>query len=73
MPCCFDSFADALCLHFDPQDLIKYMHANPVQVPDDDNDDLKVSDSWTTREAAVLKNSTQDLQGFGNPGKIAHQ
>lgn len=56
-------------LHFDPQDLIEYMHANPVQVPDDDNDDLEVSDSWTTREAAVLKNSTQDLQGFGNPGK----
>ncbi|KFH65238.1 hypothetical protein MVEG_08719 [Podila verticillata NRRL 6337] len=49
------------------EDLIEYMHANPVQVPDDDNDDLKVSDSWTTREAAVLKNSTQDLQGFGNP------
>lgn len=43
------------------------MHANPVQVPDDD--DLEMSDSLTTREAAVLKNSTQDLQGFGNPGK----
>ncbi|KAF9318389.1 AP-4 complex accessory subunit Tepsin [Podila horticola] len=47
------------------EDLIEYMHANPVQVPDDD--DLEMSDSLTTREAAVLKNSTQDLQGFGNP------
>ncbi|KAG0351266.1 AP-4 complex accessory subunit Tepsin [Podila minutissima] len=47
------------------EDLIEYMHANPVQVPDDD--DLEMTDSLTTREAAVLKNSTQDLQGFGNP------
>ncbi|KAG0084795.1 AP-4 complex accessory subunit Tepsin [Podila epicladia] len=47
------------------EDLVEYMHANPVQEPNDD--DLEVSDSLTTREEAVLKNSTQDLQGFGNP------
>ncbi|KAF9303002.1 hypothetical protein BGZ74_004489 [Mortierella antarctica] len=44
------------------EDLIEYLHANPVQVHDDD--DLEVPDSLTTREAAVLKNSTQDLQRF---------
>ncbi|KAG0019813.1 AP-4 complex accessory subunit Tepsin [Podila clonocystis] len=47
------------------EELIEFMHANPVQVPDDD--DLEVSDGLTSREAAVLQNSTQDLQGFGNP------
>ncbi|KAG0006588.1 Cell cycle checkpoint control protein rad9b, partial [Entomortierella chlamydospora] len=41
------------------EDLLEYMHANPVQEQDDPD--------LTDREAAVLKNSTQDLQGFGNP------
>ncbi|KAF9189025.1 AP-4 complex accessory subunit Tepsin [Haplosporangium sp. Z 11] len=45
------------------EDLIEYMHANPVQ----EQEDLEVGKSLNDREAAVLKNSTQDLQGFGNP------
>ncbi|KAF9334508.1 hypothetical protein BG006_002018 [Podila minutissima] len=49
----------------DVRTMTEYMQANPVQVPDDD--DLEVCDSLTTHEAAVLKNSIQDLQGFGNP------
>ncbi|KAF9362141.1 AP-4 complex accessory subunit Tepsin [Mortierella sp. AD094] len=45
------------------EDLLEYMHANPVQ----EQDDPELSEDLTDREAAVLKNSTQDLQGFGNP------
>ncbi|KAF9948441.1 hypothetical protein BGZ70_002215 [Mortierella alpina] len=45
------------------EDLIEYMHANPVleQEEQDGVTDL------TDQEAAVLKSSTQDLQGFGHP------
>ncbi|ORZ16045.1 hypothetical protein BCR41DRAFT_353437, partial [Lobosporangium transversale] len=46
------------------EDLIEYMHANPVQ-----EEELVggFSDSFTDKEAMVMRNSTQGLPGFGNP------
>ncbi|KAG0046503.1 AP-4 complex accessory subunit Tepsin [Gryganskiella cystojenkinii] len=45
------------------EDLIEYMHANPVQEPEEE----PRSESFTPQESAVLKSATQGLQGFGNP------
>ncbi|KAF9113958.1 hypothetical protein BGX27_000421 [Mortierella sp. AM989] len=45
------------------EDLLEYIHANPVQGQEHPESSEVLSD----REAAVLKNSTQDLPGFGNP------
>ncbi|KAG0216380.1 hypothetical protein BGX28_002850 [Mortierella sp. GBA30] len=45
------------------QDLIEYMHANPVQ----EHDEFDSTQSLPDNEAAVLKISTQGLGGFGNP------
>ncbi|KAI8345816.1 hypothetical protein B0O80DRAFT_263818 [Mortierella sp. GBAus27b] len=47
------------------EDLIEYMHANPVQEPSRQN--AFTSDDLTEEEGAVLRDSTQDLTGFGNP------
>ncbi|KAF9959558.1 hypothetical protein BGZ72_009393 [Mortierella alpina] len=46
------------------EDLIEYMHANPVLEQDEQDG---VMTELTDKEAAVLKSSTQDLQGFGHP------
>lgn len=51
------------------EDLIEYMHANPVQEPS--QQDAFTSDDLTEEEGAVLRGSTQDLTGFGNPGTTA--
>ncbi|KAF9292261.1 hypothetical protein BGZ68_009100 [Mortierella alpina] len=45
------------------EDLIEYMHANPVL----EQDEQAMATELTDKEAAVLKSSTQDLQGFGHP------
>ncbi|KAF9981465.1 hypothetical protein BGZ75_007272 [Mortierella antarctica] len=45
------------------EDLIEYMHANPVLEQDEQDGVTELTD----KEAAVLKSSTQDLQGFGHP------
>ncbi|KAG0368494.1 hypothetical protein BGZ54_001808, partial [Gamsiella multidivaricata] len=45
------------------EDLIEYMHSNPVQ----ELDEPEELESFTEKEVAVLKQSTQDLRGFGNP------
>ncbi|KAF8938429.1 hypothetical protein BGZ47_008583 [Haplosporangium gracile] len=45
------------------EDLIEYMHSNPVQ----DHEILEARQKWTDREAAVMQNSTQGLPGYGNP------
>ncbi|KAF9571075.1 AP-4 complex accessory subunit Tepsin [Mortierella alpina] len=45
------------------EDLIEYMHANPV-LEQDERAGMK---DLTDKEAAVLQSSTQDLQGFGHP------
>ncbi|KAF9364704.1 AP-4 complex accessory subunit Tepsin, partial [Mortierella sp. NVP85] len=52
------------------EDLIEYMHANPVQELEQQQQQQDGSDapnSMTEHEAAVLRGSTQDLSGFGNP------
>ncbi|KAK3843413.1 MAG: hypothetical protein J3R72DRAFT_440787 [Linnemannia gamsii] len=45
------------------EDLIEYMHSNPVQ----DHEILEARQKMTAREAAVMQNSTQGLPGYGNP------
>ncbi|KAF9423189.1 hypothetical protein BGZ76_003676, partial [Entomortierella beljakovae] len=45
------------------EELLDYMHSNPVEEPEIPEN----KDELTEREAAVLQNSTQDIQGFGNP------
>ncbi|KAF9288873.1 AP-4 complex accessory subunit Tepsin [Linnemannia elongata] len=45
------------------EDLIEYMHSNPVQ----DHEILEARQKWTDREAAVMQNNTQGLPGYGNP------
>ncbi|KAF9929741.1 hypothetical protein FBU30_001258 [Linnemannia zychae] len=45
------------------EDLIEYMHANPVQ----DHEIMEARQKWTDREASVMLNSTQGLPGYGNP------
>ncbi|CAO3565709.1 unnamed protein product [Mortierella alpina] len=45
------------------EDLIEYMHANPVLEQEEQDGVIDLTD----KEAAVLKSSTQDLQGFGHP------
>ncbi|KAG0259507.1 hypothetical protein BGZ95_004651 [Linnemannia exigua] len=45
------------------EDLIEYMHSNPVQ----DHEILEARQKLTAREAAVMQNSTQGLPGYGNP------
>ncbi|KAF8925529.1 hypothetical protein EDD21DRAFT_388706 [Dissophora ornata] len=55
------------------EDLIEYMHANPVreeeQQEEEEKEEVETTQgsAYTDMEAAVLKNSTQGLQGFGNP------
>ncbi|KAG0329870.1 AP-4 complex accessory subunit Tepsin [Dissophora globulifera] len=53
------------------EDLIEYMHANPVQEQELNEEEqqrsLEASEGFTDKEAAVLKNNTQGLMGFGNP------
>ncbi|KAF9548844.1 hypothetical protein EC957_005517 [Mortierella hygrophila] len=44
------------------EDLIEYMHSNPVQ----DHEILEARQKWTDREADVLQNNTQGLPGYGN-------
>ncbi|KAF9118018.1 hypothetical protein BGW39_001568 [Mortierella sp. 14UC] len=45
------------------EDLIEYMHSNPVQ----DHEILEARQKLTVREAAVMQNNTQGLPGYGNP------
>ncbi|KAG0290359.1 AP-4 complex accessory subunit Tepsin [Linnemannia gamsii] len=45
------------------EDLIEYMHSNPVQ----DHEILEARQKWTDRETAVMQNSTQGLPGYSNP------